>query len=62
MRLFLCDMALERARLAFARIEAFAPLDGLIDDGPPSPVVPEAEEASAAQGGGASEPRRGERS
>src|SRR5262249_16092251 len=26
MRLFLCDMALERARLAFAKIEAFAPL------------------------------------
>jgi hypothetical protein len=34
MRLFLCDMALERARLAFARSEAFAPLNGLIDDGP----------------------------
>lgn len=28
-------MALERARLAFARVEAFAPLNGLIDDGPP---------------------------
>ena len=27
MRLFLCDMALERARLAFAQIEAFAPLE-----------------------------------
>lgn len=46
MRLFLCDMALERARLAFARIEAFAPLAGMIDDGPLSPVVPEAEEAA----------------
>ena len=46
MRLYLCDMALERARLAFARSEAFAPLAGMIDDGPPSPVVPEAEEAA----------------
>ncbi|WP_158815703.1 toll/interleukin-1 receptor domain-containing protein [Methylocapsa sp. S129] len=45
MRLFLCDMALERARLAFARIEAFAPLNGLIDDGPPKPVLPDAAEA-----------------
>ena len=34
MRLFLCDMALERARLALARSEAFAPLSGLIDDTP----------------------------
>src|SRR4051794_7413970 len=46
MRLHLCDMALERARLAFAQIEAFAPLSGMIDDGPLSPVVPEAEEAA----------------
>jgi tetratricopeptide (TPR) repeat protein len=38
MRLFLCDMALERARLAFARIAAFAPLNGLIDDSPPKPA------------------------
>src|SRR5258705_49383 len=30
MRLFLCDMALERARLVLARIEAFAPLNGLL--------------------------------
>jgi hypothetical protein len=37
MRLFLCGMALERARLAFARIEGFAPLNGLIDGGPPQP-------------------------
>ena len=37
MRLYLCDMALERARLAFARSEAFAPLNGLIDDSPPKP-------------------------
>ena len=34
MRLYLCDMALERARLAFARLEAFAPLNGLVDDEP----------------------------
>ena len=40
MRLFLCDMALERARLAFAKIEAFAPLNGLIDDSPPKPERP----------------------
>jgi hypothetical protein len=40
MRLHLCDMALERARLAFARSEAFAPLNGMIDDSPPEPGVP----------------------
>ncbi len=47
MRLYLCDMALERARLAFAQIEAFAPLNGLIDDSPPKPERPsEAERKS----------------
>jgi len=46
MRLFLCDMALERARLAFARIAAFAPLNGLIDDSPPPPAPPGAEESA----------------
>jgi hypothetical protein len=40
MRLFLCDMALERARLSFARIEAFAPLNGMIDDSLPKPAWP----------------------
>jgi hypothetical protein len=40
MRLYLCDIALERARLAFARIEAFAPLNGLTDDSPPKPKSP----------------------
>jgi AAA ATPase domain/TIR domain len=40
MRLHLCDMALERARLSFARIEAFAPLHGLIDDSPPKAERP----------------------
>ena len=46
MRLYLCDMALERARLAFARIVAFAPLNGLIDDSPPKPELPSAEESA----------------
>jgi tetratricopeptide (TPR) repeat protein len=41
MKLFLCDMALERARLTFAEIEAFAPLNGLIDNGPPEPIAPD---------------------
>jgi hypothetical protein len=44
MKLYLCDMALERSRLAFARIEAFAPLNGLIGDSPPKPVPPAAAE------------------
>ena len=45
MRLFLCDMALERARLAFAQIEAFAPLNGMLEkDNPPKPEVPSPEE------------------
>jgi hypothetical protein len=46
MRLFLCDMLLERARLAFARLEAFAPLNGLIDDSPPKPEPPGAKESA----------------
>ena len=46
MRLFLCDLALERARLAFARLEAFAPLNGLVDDSPPKPALPDAAEAA----------------
>jgi hypothetical protein len=45
MKLYLCDMALERARLAFAKIEAFAPLNGLIDDSPPRPIAVAAAEA-----------------
>ena len=41
MRLLLCDTALERARLAFAKIEAFAPLnDTLVSSAPPKPAVP----------------------
>jgi hypothetical protein len=43
MRLYLCDMALERARLAFARIAAFAPLNGIIEDSPPQPKPPGAD-------------------
>jgi TIR domain len=45
MRLFLCDMALDRTRLAFAMIEAFAPLHGIIE-GPPKPVAPDATESA----------------
>jgi hypothetical protein len=44
MRLFLCDAALERTRLAFARIEMFAPLHGMLDDNPPKPVAPDVAE------------------
>jgi hypothetical protein len=40
MRLYLCDMALERARLALVRCEGFAPLSGLIDNGAPQPEPP----------------------
>jgi hypothetical protein len=48
MRLFLCDMALERARLAFAKIEAFAPLNGMLEkDNPDKPAAPSAEQITA---------------
>ena len=44
MKLFLCDMALERARLALARAEAFAPLNGMLEtNNPTKPQVPSAE-------------------
>jgi tetratricopeptide (TPR) repeat protein len=46
MRLYLCDAALERARLAFARLEAFAPLNGLVDDRPRKLDIPDAAEAA----------------
>jgi tetratricopeptide (TPR) repeat protein len=46
MKLHLCDMALERVRLAVAEIEAFAPLNGLVDDSPPKPVAPDTAEAA----------------
>jgi tetratricopeptide (TPR) repeat protein len=50
MRLFLCDLALELARLAFARIEAFAPLNGLSGDSPPRPIVPSADKIASLWG------------
>ena len=41
LKLYLCDMALECARLAFAQVEAFAPLNGMLEkDNPPKPEVP----------------------
>ena len=42
----LCDCALERARLALARGEAFAPLNGLVEPSPPPPALPDAGEAT----------------
>ena len=42
MRLYWCDCALEGARLALARREAFAPLNGLVEPSPPPPVLPDA--------------------
>ncbi len=47
MRLYLCDIALERARLALARREGFAPLNGLVEPSSPPPAPPAAEEAAA---------------
>ena len=46
MRLYLCDFALERARIALARREAFAPLNGLVDPSPPPPVPPAGDESA----------------
>jgi hypothetical protein len=46
MRLFLCDLALERARLALARREAFAPLNGLVEASPAAPAPPDAAETA----------------
>jgi tetratricopeptide (TPR) repeat protein len=47
MRLYLCDCALERARLALAQLEAFAPLAGLVAPSPPPPALPDAAMAAA---------------
>jgi hypothetical protein len=47
MRLYWCDCALEGARLALARREAFAPLNGLVERSPPPPVPPDATAAAA---------------
>jgi hypothetical protein len=45
MKLYLCDMALERTRLALAQIEAFAPLYSLLEkSNPANPEVPGADE------------------
>jgi hypothetical protein len=45
MRLYLCAVALERARLAFARVEAFAPLNGMLEkNNPTKPAVPSGEQ------------------
>jgi hypothetical protein len=46
MRLFLCDMALDRARLCFARVEKFAPLRGMFDHSPSNSVAPDSAEAA----------------
>jgi tetratricopeptide (TPR) repeat protein len=46
MKLFFCDMIIERARLAFAKIEAFAPLNEAMDESSPKPVLPDATEAT----------------
>jgi hypothetical protein len=47
MRLYWCDCALEGARLALARREVFAPLNGLVEPSPPRPVLPDATAAAA---------------
>jgi hypothetical protein len=47
MRLHCCDCALESARLALARREAFAPLNGLGEPSPPPPVLPDPDAAAA---------------
>jgi tetratricopeptide (TPR) repeat protein len=47
MRLYWCDCALEGARLALAWLEAFAPLNGLVEPSPPRPVLPDATAAAA---------------
>jgi hypothetical protein len=44
MLLFLCDVELQRARLSFAKIEAFAPLNALLDESRPRPTRPSDEE------------------
>jgi hypothetical protein len=46
MRLYWCDCALEGARLALARREAFAPVNGLVERNPP-PDLPDATAAAA---------------
>ena len=43
MRVFLCDTALERARLAFAQSEAFVSLNCMTDNSPSKPELPSGE-------------------
>jgi hypothetical protein len=50
MRLYLCDIALECARLALARIEAFAPLNRLVEPSPTPPTLPYAAAAAVLKG------------
>jgi tetratricopeptide (TPR) repeat protein len=49
MPLYLCDAALEWARLAFAKVEAFAPLNDF-GDGVPKPGSPDKAEVASLQG------------
>jgi len=51
MRLYLCDCALERARLTLAQLEAFAPLAGLAEPSQPRPALPAAGAAAALREG-----------
>jgi hypothetical protein len=46
LRLYLCDIALEEARLALAEREAFAPLNGFVEPSPPPPVLPDSNAAA----------------
>jgi tetratricopeptide (TPR) repeat protein len=50
MRLYLCDCALEEARLALARREAFAPLNRLVEPSPTPPTLPDAAAAAVLKG------------
>ena len=59
MRLYLCDCALERARLALARREAFAPLNGLVETEPAAARSARRGRGRAAPGGSAQRARRG---
>ncbi|HEY1783109.1 MAG TPA: hypothetical protein VGG79_22275 [Roseiarcus sp.] len=47
MRLFLSDIALERARLALARREGYAPLNGLVEPSLPLSASPDAAAAAS---------------
>jgi hypothetical protein len=51
MRLYLSDCALEHARLALAKLEAFAPLAGLVEPSPPPPALPDAAAAASLEEG-----------